>query len=99
MAGEVSPEIRDYLFGYDVGTTLYKQNAIQGVVSGEVFELPAGSVDVAVGFNYREPMKLMILLENKLGLVILGVQVLLVSLKVRVQPRRYFLKAWCQYSI
>lgn len=53
MAGEVSPEIRDYLFGYDIGTTVYKQNAIEGVVSGEAFELPAGPVDVAIGFNYR----------------------------------------------
>lgn len=53
MRGNVSQEVRDYLFGTDLGNTVYKQNGIEGVFAGEAFELPAGVVDMAVGFHYR----------------------------------------------
>ncbi len=35
------------------GTTVYEQTTITGFLTGEVFELPAGAVGVAVGAEYR----------------------------------------------
>ncbi len=54
LAGEVSQEVADYLFGVDVGNTEYTQTSVDGFVTGEAFDLPAGTVGVAVGFHYRE---------------------------------------------
>ena len=54
LAGEVSPEVAAFLFGVDVGNTTYKQWSVDGFVTGEAFDLPAGTVGVAVGFHYRE---------------------------------------------
>jgi len=54
MNGELTPEERAYLFGEETGNTKYKQRSIDGYVSGELFELAAGSLSVATGFHYRE---------------------------------------------
>ncbi|WP_268580407.1 TonB-dependent receptor domain-containing protein, partial [Escherichia coli] len=35
------------------GKTIYKQATINAVVSGDLFELPAGAVGVAAGLEYR----------------------------------------------
>ncbi len=53
LAGDVSPEMREFLFGVDVGRTIYKQESIEGFVSGGLFDLPAGEVGGAFGFHYR----------------------------------------------
>lgn len=43
-----------WLMGYEVGETVYEHTYIEGVISGELFDLPAGSVGVALGFQVRE---------------------------------------------
>ncbi len=39
----------DLLTAYPVGNTTYEQTVVQGVVTGDLFELPAGPLGVAVG--------------------------------------------------
>ena len=53
LAGEVSPEVRDFLFGVEKGNTTYTQWDIEAFVTGDLFELPAGTVAAAFGVNYR----------------------------------------------
>ncbi len=53
LAGDVSPEMREFLFGVDVGNTKYTQSSIEGFVSGGLFDLPAGEVGGAFGFHWR----------------------------------------------
>ncbi|MCP4270591.1 MAG: TonB-dependent receptor [Gammaproteobacteria bacterium] len=53
LAGNISQDMRSYLFGSQVGKTVYEQRSIEAFGSGEAFELPAGTVDVAIGFHYR----------------------------------------------
>ena len=53
LAGNMSNEVRDFLFGKEKGNTVYDQQAIEGVVSGTAYEMPAGPLDLAVGFHYR----------------------------------------------
>jgi len=54
MRGVVSQEVRDFLFGEDVGNTIYKQQTFEAFASGDVFELPAGTVGAAVGIYYQK---------------------------------------------
>lgn len=44
----------NFINGYEVGTTDYIHKYIEGVISGELFTLPAGPVGVALGFQVRE---------------------------------------------
>lgn len=52
--GQLRPEDRDFLLGYEVGNTVYTHAYIEGVISGDLFDLPAGPVGAALGFQYRE---------------------------------------------
>jgi len=54
LRGNISQDVRDFLFGVETGHTEYTQWSIDGFVTGEAFELPAGALGVAVGFHYRE---------------------------------------------
>lgn len=54
MNGELTPEERAYLFGEETGNTKYNQWSIDAFVTGDLFELPAGTVAVATGLHYRE---------------------------------------------
>lgn len=54
LAGNISQELQDFLFAYDIGRTVYTQNSIEGYITGDMMELDAGPVGVAVGFHYRE---------------------------------------------
>ena len=54
LAGNVSPEVADLLFGVDTGTTDYEQWAIDAYVTGEIWDLPAGPLGGAFGIHYRE---------------------------------------------
>lgn len=54
LAGQVSPEVRDFLFGTETGNTIYKQWSVEGFVSGDLFEWYAGTAGGALGFHYRE---------------------------------------------
>ena len=51
MAGNVSAEERAFLFGEEIGNTEYTQMSVDGFVTGEVMELPAGTMSVAAGFH------------------------------------------------
>jgi iron complex outermembrane receptor protein len=53
LAGNYSDAVYDLLTGISVGNTTYEQSIVQGVVSGDLFELPAGPLGVAVGAEYR----------------------------------------------
>ena len=52
--GVLTPEERAFLFGRETGNTEYTQWSIEGTLSGPLFDLPAGEVLGAIGFQYRE---------------------------------------------
>jgi outer membrane receptor protein involved in Fe transport len=54
LAGNISPELDAFLFGKETGTTDYTQWSVDGFMTGEVMDLPAGPLSVAFGFHYRE---------------------------------------------
>ncbi len=54
LRGEVSQDVADFLFGVETGTTEYTQWSLDGFVTGEAFDLPAGPLSIAAGFHYRE---------------------------------------------
>jgi iron complex outermembrane receptor protein len=54
LNGNLTPELRDFLFGVETGNTEYTQWSIDGSATGEVFDMPAGPLSAAVGFHYRE---------------------------------------------
>jgi len=54
LRGDFTPEERAFLFGVDKGNTLYKQTSGELTVGGDVFELPAGPVKVALGLHARK---------------------------------------------
>ncbi len=54
LAGNISQEMRDFLFAYDTGTTEYTQDSIEGFITGDIMDLDAGPVGVAIGFHVRE---------------------------------------------
>lgn len=52
--GVLTAEERAFLFGRETGNTEYTQWSIEGTVSGPLFDMPAGEVLGAIGFQYRE---------------------------------------------
>ncbi len=54
MNGQLSPEERAYLFGEETGNTEYNQWSIDAFVTGDLMELPAGTLSFATGIHYRE---------------------------------------------
>ncbi len=54
LAGDIPQDVKDFLFAVETGTTEYTQWSVEGFISGEVMELPAGSLAVATGFLYQE---------------------------------------------
>jgi len=54
MNGVLSPELRDFMFGVETGNTEYTQWSVDGSATGEIYDLPAGTLSAAVGFHYRE---------------------------------------------
>ncbi|NQD36353.1 TonB-dependent receptor [Permianibacter sp. IMCC34836] len=53
LRGNISPELRKFLFGRQTGNTLYEQHAFDAVITGDLFSLPAGTVAVATGIHYQ----------------------------------------------
>jgi iron complex outermembrane receptor protein len=53
LEGQFTPEQRAFLFGEETGTTVYTQSMINGVITGDVLELPYGTLAAAVGFEAR----------------------------------------------
>ena len=54
LAGNISQNMRDFLFGVDKGSTQYKQDTFEATISGELFEMPAGFVGAAFGVQYQK---------------------------------------------
>jgi iron complex outermembrane receptor protein len=53
LSGNYSQATYDLLTAYPVGTTTYEQTIVQGVISGDLFELPAGPIGFALGAEWR----------------------------------------------
>jgi iron complex outermembrane receptor protein len=53
LAGNYSQATFDLLTDYPVGNTTYDQTIVQGVLSGDLLQLPAGPLGVAVGAEWR----------------------------------------------
>lgn len=51
LAGNISQADRDFLFGVDVGSTIYEQAQIEAFFDGPLFEMPAGTVTGGIGFS------------------------------------------------
>lgn len=52
--GQLTPEEEAFLLGYETGTTIYEHSYIEGVISGDLLNLPAGPLGVALGFHVRK---------------------------------------------
>lgn len=52
--GAISPEAIEYIAAQQSLQTDIKQQVVQGNISGSLFELPAGPLGIAVGFEYRK---------------------------------------------
>jgi iron complex outermembrane receptor protein len=52
--GTISPEAVDYVRADHTSTTETSQTLIQGLISGDLFQLPAGAVKVSAGAEYRK---------------------------------------------
>lgn len=53
LRGNISPDVREFLFGQETGNTEYTQWSTEGFVTGELFDLPAGPLSAAVGVHYQ----------------------------------------------
>ncbi|WP_196490056.1 TonB-dependent receptor domain-containing protein [Erythrobacter donghaensis] len=53
-AGSLSQQAVNYIAAQGTFQTGITQQVVQGNISGELFELPAGPVGIAVGFEYRK---------------------------------------------
>ena len=53
LAGNFTDAERAFLFGRDHGNTTYKQGTFEGTVSGNLVDLPAGPVGLALGVQWR----------------------------------------------
>jgi len=52
--GNFTPAEYDFLFDWDTGNTLYTQKYVEGLVTGDLIDLWAGTVGVAVGATIRQ---------------------------------------------
>ncbi|EGM78687.1 outer membrane receptor for ferrienterochelin and colicins [Rheinheimera sp. A13L] len=53
LAGNISQQHKDFLFGYDTGNTVYKQQSLEGFITGDLMDLPGGPLGSAFGFAYQ----------------------------------------------
>jgi iron complex outermembrane receptor protein len=53
LSGNLTAEERAFLFDRDHGNTLFKQLSGEGTIAGDLFQLPAGPLGVAVGVHVR----------------------------------------------
>ena len=54
LAGNFTPEERAFLFGRDIGHTLFTQKSAEASVSGNIIDLPAGPLGAAFGATIRQ---------------------------------------------
>ncbi len=53
LAGNFTQAEKDFLFFKAHGSTTYDQYILEGTITGDLFELPAGPVGMALGVSYR----------------------------------------------
>lgn len=53
MAGVMSDEVRNFLFFKTTGKTDYTQTTFEGFISGDVIDVPAGTVSTAIGVYHQ----------------------------------------------
>lgn len=53
LLGQESPALADYLFDWETGKTIYKQLSGEASITGNLFDLPAGPVGLALGVSGR----------------------------------------------
>jgi iron complex outermembrane receptor protein len=53
LRGDLTPAERAFLVGRDTGRTLFKQTSAEALLTGKLFDLPAGPVGTAFGVNIR----------------------------------------------
>jgi iron complex outermembrane receptor protein len=54
LRGELTPEQEGFLFDWEEGKTVYTQLTGEASVAGDLFDLPAGAVGVALGVTVRK---------------------------------------------
>lgn len=54
LAGNITGDVRNFLFGEEEGDTVYKQQTLEASISGELYELPAGYVGAAFGASFQK---------------------------------------------
>ncbi|PKP87042.1 MAG: TonB-dependent receptor [Alphaproteobacteria bacterium HGW-Alphaproteobacteria-17] len=54
LAGQLTQAEKDFYFDWEEGKTVYTQKSGEATVTGELFKLPAGAVQIALGANIRE---------------------------------------------
>lgn len=54
LSGNYDQSIYDAISADIVGTTVYEQTVVNAVTTGELFDLPAGPIGAALGYEYRE---------------------------------------------
>lgn len=54
LQGNISPEVDAFLFGRETGTTEYTQWSLDGFMTGELYDMPAGPASIAFGFHHSE---------------------------------------------
>jgi len=53
IRGNFNDAERAFLFGTETGNTVYEHMYLEGVINGDLFEMPAGTVGAAFGFHIR----------------------------------------------
>lgn len=53
LRGDFTPQERSFLMGRETGRTLFKQTSAEALVTGKLFDLPAGPVGAAFGATIR----------------------------------------------
>ncbi|MDP3738259.1 MAG: TonB-dependent receptor [Hyphomonadaceae bacterium] len=54
LNGVFTPQQEAFLFGTVTGNTVYEQTSLEGYVTGDLFQLPAGPIGVVFGALYQE---------------------------------------------
>ncbi len=54
LSGNYSQDVYDLLTTMETGTTTYEQTVFDAIVSGDLFELPAGPLGFALGVEHRQ---------------------------------------------
>jgi len=53
LAGRLTSQERNFLFGVVKGNTIYEQASFEAYAAGPLFKLPAGSINAVIGVDYQ----------------------------------------------